>query len=355
MMPTLENLHAVWSKVLGISEIDPDADFFDIGGTSIQAAQIFSRVEEAYGVSLDIAVLLEASSLLSLHQHIASLGRDDPSLLVRLRDGDRASPLFLVHPVGGTVVVYRELVASLATGYAVYGIQASGLVDGQVVHRCVEEMADCYADLVDKAQPKGPIRIAGYSAGGVFAWATAQALVIMGREISFLGLINTHFSFRRIGQQVALGKRLKGYWYNLKEQGMAKFLVDLGSHRQHQKKLVAAEATLDRRGTTFSERREKLVEQFLQSPGPAGSNRYTSVSQVLQMVLKFYEPGIFAGNVVLFRSQDYAENRPGEIGWWRLVEGHLTTLSIPGSHLDLVEPPHVESLAKAMGSSPGFE
>jgi thioesterase domain-containing protein len=39
-------------------------------------------------------------------------------------------------------------------------------------------------------QPEGPYRVAGWSAGGVFAYAVAERLVMTGRAVEFVGLLD---------------------------------------------------------------------------------------------------------------------------------------------------------------------
>lgn len=45
---------AVWSRVLGIEPIDPEADFAELGGDSLVAAQIIARLREDHGLELPL-------------------------------------------------------------------------------------------------------------------------------------------------------------------------------------------------------------------------------------------------------------------------------------------------------------
>lgn len=55
------SLNRIWEEVLSVSAVPADRTFFDLGGTSISALQILSRVYESLGVSLPIALLFDAS------------------------------------------------------------------------------------------------------------------------------------------------------------------------------------------------------------------------------------------------------------------------------------------------------
>jgi acyl carrier protein len=42
----------IWAQILGVDSPDASASFYELGGTSIMAEQIASRIESAFGVSV---------------------------------------------------------------------------------------------------------------------------------------------------------------------------------------------------------------------------------------------------------------------------------------------------------------
>jgi thioesterase domain-containing protein len=111
-----------------------------------------------------------------------------------LRAGGTGSPLFLFHPAGGESSIYDELAAQLPAGLPVYAIQSrtfAGLGDEWA---SIGEMARNYAQMIARVQPDGALRLAGYSAGGVFALTTASELERQGRSVALVGLIETPVS-----------------------------------------------------------------------------------------------------------------------------------------------------------------
>ncbi len=62
---------AAWSEVLGVDSIDPDDDFFALGGTSLQAIAVASKLRRSLGVALDGAVLFERPRLADLARALA--------------------------------------------------------------------------------------------------------------------------------------------------------------------------------------------------------------------------------------------------------------------------------------------
>ena len=53
----------IWQSVLGVSGISRQDDFFDLGGTSIQSAEVLARIEERFGASLSPSTLVEYSTI----------------------------------------------------------------------------------------------------------------------------------------------------------------------------------------------------------------------------------------------------------------------------------------------------
>ncbi|HEX5708647.1 MAG TPA: amino acid adenylation domain-containing protein, partial [Pyrinomonadaceae bacterium] len=63
-------LAAVWAEVLGIEPPGVDDNFFEIGGHSLKAAQVMSRVRDAFGVNLPLRSLFEAPTVAGLTKAI---------------------------------------------------------------------------------------------------------------------------------------------------------------------------------------------------------------------------------------------------------------------------------------------
>ena len=66
-----EALAAIWAEVLGVERVGVHDDFFALGGYSLLAVRVASRVQEAFGVSLPLHALFQAPTVESLSQRIA--------------------------------------------------------------------------------------------------------------------------------------------------------------------------------------------------------------------------------------------------------------------------------------------
>ena len=208
----------LFAEVLGVGAVGVDDGFFELGGNSLQALQLVSRLHGTLGVEVDVVDIFQAPTPAALAATVAALPqgttatRAEPSpagRLVRLTPGPTTpmtpgaepDPLFLVHPVSGTVHAYAALAAHLAGTHTVYGIEAGGLQagglqaggSGWVPHASVEDMALAYLPAIRRVQPHGPYRLGGWSMGGLVAFEIAHRLEAAGEQVALLTLLDTAF------------------------------------------------------------------------------------------------------------------------------------------------------------------
>jgi hypothetical protein len=67
---------AVWSTVLKIEHVDPDADFFDLGGDSLAAARVCAVIQARTGQSLTLRQFAENRTLRGLTRLVESMPRN---------------------------------------------------------------------------------------------------------------------------------------------------------------------------------------------------------------------------------------------------------------------------------------
>jgi thioesterase domain-containing protein len=88
------------------------------------------------------------------------------------------------------VIGYLELVRRIDPTLTVYGLQARGLDDDRALPATIEQMARDYIAALRRVQPHGPYRLAGWSFGGVVAYAMAHALRAAGETVERLVMID---------------------------------------------------------------------------------------------------------------------------------------------------------------------
>ena len=170
---------------LGIKDIHQDSDFFSLGGDSLLAIQFTSALEKEIDIKLYphhiqkfptprllSNYILEQTSSTQLKNPNEKL----PFSIVNLQKGNKTEFLFLIHPVGGTFYIYRDLISHLSKEITIYGIQAQNLDETDEPIESIEEIAFQYIKLIKLVNSKGPYNIGGFSFGGIVAYEMAQQL-----------------------------------------------------------------------------------------------------------------------------------------------------------------------------------
>ncbi|KAG2113448.1 atromentin synthetase [Suillus discolor] len=160
---------------LADSEVSASDNFFEIGGTSIDAIRLKREGEEHFGVPDISAIQILKNPVLS------SLAKYVDSLLSKGTQTEEYDPIVPLQLSGNkTPIFFRPF----------YAFRARGFDAGHPYFTSMDEMASCYAAAIKKTQATGPYAIAGYSYGGVVAFEVAKRLEAMGDEVKFVGLVN---------------------------------------------------------------------------------------------------------------------------------------------------------------------
>ena len=68
-----EQVAAIWGQVLGLERVGVNDNFFDLGGHSLMATRVASRVREGFGVELPLSRLFDAPTVGGLAQALSEL------------------------------------------------------------------------------------------------------------------------------------------------------------------------------------------------------------------------------------------------------------------------------------------
>ncbi|NEO42624.1 MAG: amino acid adenylation domain-containing protein, partial [Moorea sp. SIOASIH] len=90
---TQKVLAEIWAEVLGIEKVGIHDNFFDLGGHSLMATQVVSRIQQAFAVECPLKTLFETPELASLAQKLekylaASEGVETIAITPRVKDGN---------------------------------------------------------------------------------------------------------------------------------------------------------------------------------------------------------------------------------------------------------------------------
>ena len=319
----------VFCRVLGISDIGVDDDFFDLGGHSLLAVIAMQEIDKALGFALSPHALFEGASVRSLAGHVqgAPPTESRPILLNAKCD---APSLFMLSGIH----IYRELARRLDGQVCAYGVFAGsecGQLDTVSTTYSVEEMAREYIRLIRRQQPAGPYFLLGYSFAGIVAYEVAQQLIAGGDEVRFLALVDAVLPEWTLGWRFRLSqlKRLP----SVRANDLWAFV-----RRRLRRKLTSP-------GSEFA--------RYENDPkvGPLEQQR----DQVNYRAADAYMPQIrpFAGKITLIASGTRLRDDPlkSSSGGWEPYVPSLDVETLDGDHFQLLgEDPYVSHLAEILAA-----
>jgi acetoacetyl-CoA synthetase len=327
----VDQLIGIWTRTLQpTGPILPDTNFFELGGDSLLAVNLFLEIERTTGHQLPITTIYDAPTIAELAELMVEGASAKFSPLVLLNDGGSGPPLFIVHGVGGTVVEFATLGRLIRSDGPVYAIQARGIDGEEAPLRTIEEMADYYVAAVREIQPWGPYRLAGYSFGGMVAIEMGRRL---GAEnIEHLLLLDAFAH----PQTWPLLSRLQVRAAKLVRQVASKA-------RQSPRKMFrdvlakACGAIVNRRRKQSVAERASEVRDWLGTvnpdlPAPLRETRIAGSAALLA-----YRPKYYPGEVTFLRAGTIGDTFPvfARNVWQHLVR-EMTVQTIPGSHRSIV-------------------
>ncbi|HEX6290703.1 MAG TPA: amino acid adenylation domain-containing protein, partial [Herpetosiphonaceae bacterium] len=181
----------IWEDVLKVQPIGVTDNFFDLGGHSLLVVRLMTQIQEHFGRELSLATIFQQPTIEQLACELRAEGERAWSPLVPIQSGGSKTPLFCVHPAGGTAFCYVPLARHLDADRPCYGLQAPGLEVGQAPLSRVELLAAYYVEAMRQVQPEGPYMLAGWSFGGMIAFEIAQQLRRQNQKVALLALMDT--------------------------------------------------------------------------------------------------------------------------------------------------------------------
>ena len=181
-------LAGIWAELLQLESVGIEDNYFDLGGTSLLAVDLFARIERRFDKKLPLSSLIEASTVAQLACLVQ--GATPRDSLVLIREGGDQPPLFLVHDGDGETMLYRNLALRLKRDHAVYGLRPHSRPEAAMAHTRIVEMAAFHINKMRSIQPNGPYLVGGMCAGGVIAFEIALQLQGMGEDVGLVALMD---------------------------------------------------------------------------------------------------------------------------------------------------------------------
>ncbi len=342
-------LAAWWQELLGVEDVGLDDDFFALGGHSLVGVRLFTKIKRTYQVDLELAVLFEARTVRQLADVIrkskqpANDEQKTWSTLVPIQPNGSRIPFFCVHGVGGGVLNYEPMAKALGPDQPFYAFRSLLLAQEDIRETSIEELASTYIKEMRLLFPQGPYLIGGGSFGGIVAFEMAQQLYAQGGEPALLVLFDT--SAPGSVQHVGATEKLRGFWQRLRDQGAAYLVRKVALKGDHWRQQFV------KRGQDAACFCYRLAGWDL----PVGL-RYYQVQKAHWRATMRYKIQPYPGKIALMRAVDrgylgmelLGTHEDPVLGWRNLARGGLEIHDVPGEHGNVLNEPHVRTVAEEL-------
>jgi len=321
---TIDSLTLIWQRVLQLSSVQADDNFFDLGGDSSSAAQLFNEIAKSFGRELPPVMIYQAPTIAALAEVLEQRAAPRLPPLLQLKAGTKQPPVFLVHGLGGSAIDFYQPVRHIQSQHPIYGMQARGFDGVEEPFARIEDMAQFSLEAIRALQQHGPYVLIGFSLGGLVALEMAQRLSASGEKIALLALLETYPHTRHLplGQRLRLTARVAG--------------------RQ-----VMAAARMPTREAISNILRNPASPLRTQRDGNESSPTMQRVRDSAYLALTRYRPRYYQGKIMFVRAAigTVFPDNPNAV-WDRLAR-EFDVETIPGDHLGIMTT-HFESLAAVL-------
>ena len=301
----------------------------EAGGDSLKLLQCVLDIETALGRELHMDAFRVDMSFEEMVAAV-SVPAGDPLAPAAADDG---RPILFLFPgsvgYGPSMAAFGNEMGHVVRVVPIRYPGLEAILDGR---QTVAAMTDMAFAQIKAAQPRGDVRLLGYSLGGAIAFEAAGRLLADGRQVRFLGILDTNVGGRR---------------HQLGET-MARAFQRVRAHR------VTAYRLLCRAAAKVAVRLhcEAGFARFLATalPGRLAATRFM-LRLELEEILRMRAMGRWIGSAcraalepplpiagTLFRCE--RRGLTEDLGWRRML-CELEIVPIAGGHLDLVVAPHL--------------
>jgi thioesterase domain-containing protein len=312
------SVYEIWISVLGRENFGLNDDFFEVGGTTEAAVDLWKSIRKRFGFDLPLTAVYEAPTIGSMAMLLrGSASGSAEQSLVRLQVGAAShSPLYCFHPLGGSVARYSDLLSLLGADQPVFGLQSVGLTANGLPDSTIEEMADRYAAEICASPPAGRSIFLGFSLGGVLAMETALRVRHHVTAVPLVIVIDGMPHSRQPDDP------LIGY------EVLAKVVLNLDLDIESFAALPRDKA-LERIRAAAADRSLLPANFSLER-----LRRFADLCEVNYLAANRYIPQWFGGTLLLFRSSE--AGAPWDLGWQSYVD-EIIVHEIAGDHNSIME------------------
>ncbi|XP_071781118.1 fatty acid synthase [Centroberyx gerrardi] len=361
--------------VRDVSSLNADASLADLGLDSLMGVEVRQTLERDYDIvmamreirQLTINKLRELSSskpggseesrqspakkggvrsLLESDLNLLLVNPDGPTVMPLNAVQSQERPLFLVHPIEGSIAAFKTLTSKLSV--PCYGLQCTKAAPLD----SIQALAAYYVDCIRQVQPDGPYRIAGYSFGACVAFEMCSQLQTHDRAVEYLFLFDGSHSYVAAYTQSYRAKLTPGKESEAETEALCAFIQQFTGIEYN--KLLETLLPL----SDLEARVNVAVDLITSSHKNVSRDSLRFAAATFYYKLKAadgYVPATkYHGNVTLLRaktSSDYGDNLGADYKLSEVCDGKLSIHVIEGDHRTFLEGAGVESISSIIHSS----
>ncbi|KXH44106.1 hypothetical protein CSIM01_04410 [Colletotrichum simmondsii] len=266
------------------------------------------------------------------------------SPVVTLRSEGRKTPLWLVHPGVGEILVFMNLVR-LIDDRPVYAFRAEGLDSGISPFASLDELLDCYFNHLKVVQPKGPYAIAGYSFGSMIAFELCKRLETAGDEVIYCGCWNLPPHIKHRMRQLGWVEYLANLFHFTKLMGQ-----DQATHQ------ISMLRTFSKQGAVAHLRALSDSDRWLElGLGEEEFVKWADLASSLQHLARDYEPRGTTRSMDVFIADPLKEVAVDREDWvqnklsrWREFVSDVQFHNVPDEHYSMLDEINVSRFAEKL-------
>ncbi|MEM9223348.1 MAG: condensation domain-containing protein [Pseudomonadota bacterium] len=190
-------LIAIWQDVLGVTDVRPTSNFFDLGGHSLLTVRLLAKIDAEFGHKPDLATLYRRPTVRDLAEEIARARPSSPQ--PEAGSDDDEWRLVELSPAGANataigvnnVSILHGLLGTPAADRHIFTVRFyEPGHDHGLAGLDFPQMAAKYIAVMRQKEPHGPYILFGECVHGVLAVEMARQLREAGEDILLLATVN---------------------------------------------------------------------------------------------------------------------------------------------------------------------
>ena len=326
----------IYSELFPNKSVTIDDNFFDIGGHSLLAIQLVSKINHKFESNLSVSVLFNCNTIKELSALLrkkSTLQKTEDNLIPLSEKGQEQKAVW-IHPAGGNVMCYYPI----ATAFSSIDTAAFTTQSHQN-NNSIEAMADAYFKVL-KQKKIDNLLLAGWSMGALVAH---QMACLFANENRYppLVLVDQPATSTATSNQISYNERLMSYLQK----------VHIFTNKEFDEAILA-KTTID-----FKEVLDEFVRVQLvpEETSLANFKQFLDILVAHNEMVTQFVPKNYKGHVLLLKATEnlmqgdiaVSEYKLNDLGWGNHCD-NLTIKEVPGNHITMMNAANAPAMTEVI-------